>query len=253
MSFTTNRNFTYIMIIMKKNQILSVFTLTVLLAFSVLFTSCSNDDEKDMIDLPGQIPGLGNNKDELAGSEFKLPEGLQLDGDILSASVQDFTEIGENDKARGSGSAEANLKLSLKNLTDKDIEVEFPAGLIVKSLSGEYQNGVLLKKTKTTVPANETHSFRLHMYGGNESLRASSVTITEKYKFAVISNSSLIVDLCNRLANKKINYEENRGNINTYYPAYTTTVQLALWRITDRNGLLESNIDGIDSLPDSSK
>jgi hypothetical protein len=234
-------------------KILLGLPLIALFTFSVLFTSCDNDDEI-INDLPGQIPGLGDNKGELTGVEFKLPEGVQLDGDILTSTVDDVLQIGSWWDGNGSGGC-VKLTLRLKNLTNKAVDVELPAGLIMESLSGEYQNGVLLKKTRITVLASdETQPFLLEMYGGNKSLQHTSVTKTEKYEFAVVSNSSLIVDLCNRLANKKINKEEFGSSVDNYnYEGYTSMVQSMLWSLTDGKGLTEDDIEYINSLPDSSK
>lgn len=84
------------------------------------------------------------------------------------------------------------------------------------------------------------------MHCGNSSLNPSSSS--EKYEWAVISNSSLIVDLCNRLANKKINYEEfSIGE--SGYGTQVNKLQDILWRLTDGTGITESDIEYIDSLP----
>ena len=251
------------MYIMRKNKILLRISLVAFLAFAVLFTSCSNDDdEKEVIidDQPGEISGLGDAPGELTGIEFTLPNGVELEGDIYGASSQyslktkgdeveesDFDNLKASVNVIGSGKW-VQVAVRLKNLTNRDIDVIFPARLVVKSLSNRYQNGVLLKKTKTTVLANETHSVALLMYCGNKNLSPSSSY--QKYEWAVISNSSLIVDLCNRLANKKINYEEFTDS-KSVYGNQVGPLQSILWRLTDGSGLSDSDIEYIESLPNS--
>lgn len=248
---------------MKKNKFLLGFSLIAFLTFSVLFTSCSSDDDKEIIidDQPGEIPGLGNADGELTGTEFTLPNGLELEGDIVGVTSRyslktkdnivedsDFDHLTKaSTDVIGSGKW-VQVAVRIKNLTNRDIDVIFPARLIVKSLSGRYQNGVLLKKTKTKVLANETHTVALLMYCGNSSLSPSSSS--EKYKWAVISNSSLIVDLCNRLVNKKINYEEF-VDTKVGYSNQVSSLQSILWRLTDGTGLTEYDIEYIESLPNS--
>ncbi len=249
---------------MRKNKFLLGLSLFALFTLPILFTSCSSDDdEKEIIidDEPGEIPGLGNDKGELTGIEFKLPDGLELEGDIVGVNsryslktkdavveASDFDHLTKaSTNVIGSGKW-VQIAIRIKNLTNRNIDVIFPARLVVKSLSGAYQNGILLKKTKATVLGNETHTIALLMYCGNSSLYPSSSS--EKYKWAVISNSSLIVDLCNRLANKKINYEEFIDS-KTIYSRQVGYLQDILWHLTDGTGLTESDIEYIDSLPNS--
>jgi Iap family predicted aminopeptidase len=91
------------------------------------------------------------------------------------------------------------------------------------------------------------------MYCGNSDRKPSSPS--ETYKFAVVSNSSLIVDLCQRLKNKKINIEEynmRNSSENDAYQEIVTRLQAILWYLTDLGySLTESEIEYIESLPNS--
>lgn len=236
------------------------------------FIACSSDDDDNddnniVVNDAGQIPGLGNTDGELTGKAFQLPSGITLEQDItgydgsyksaIDKKESNTVEVALNslpkanidiDEVIGSGYY-VTLLLNLKNGTDKDVEIEFPAGLIIKSRSGDYQNGVLLKKTKATISANQTENIVLLMYCGNASRSSSSSY--EKYDWAVISNSSLIVDLCNRLANKKINYEEFASTEVSTYVLQVTHLQDILWKLTDEEGISDEEIQYISKLPDS--
>lgn len=126
--------------------------------------------------------------------------------------------------------------------------MEFPAGLITKSKSGGYQNGLLLKKVVVEVPAKSSYKIALLTYCANASKSASSSY--ETYEWAVISNSSLIVDLCNRVKNKKINYEDFLSNETYTYSSQVYTLQGIVWKLTDYGNVLsEIDIKYIDDIP----
>lgn len=255
----------------KKIRIPFVVLLSLVLAFAI--SSCSKDGKDDEIeiveDLPGKIPGLGNTEGEPTGQKYSLPEGIELQGEITgyegdynttaraSAKKAMVAKRASNLKAevaadlspdfsRGSGYF-VRLGIKLKNSTSSTKKLELPAGLIIKSRTGDYQNGVLLKKVSIDIPANKTIYLDLHMYCGNESKYASSET--EKYDFAVISNSSSLHDLINRLKNKKINIEQyfKNNQVDQNYNAITGKLQDILWTITDtEKGLQEDDIKYIN-------
>ncbi len=143
------------------------------------------------------------------------------------------------------------LFIRIDNSTNKNIILEFPAGLIIKSRSGNYQNGVLLKKVRVPIAAKGLSDIVLLMFCGN--VKKSSSSSSETYDWAVVSNSSLVVDLCNRLANKKINYEEFSKDKLSIFKSQLTDLQSAVWSVTDKNGLTEYNLKFIDGLPNSDK
>lgn len=262
------------------------FTLTTILCVCLLLTGCSKNEEEpdngsNQTHTPGNIPGLGEKDGELTGTLFKLPDNIALVEKILggfdpTASVR--SQVGMT-KARsslalsaitransdfkisetiGSGSY-VTLYIILKNGSSSSVEVLFPAGLIAKSLSGNAQNGVLLKKTTIQVAANSTKAIMLMMYCGNANRDASSMD--EEYQFAVVSNSSLITNLCDKLKNKRINYEEYdmksldeimsdpnfdwnnfdwESFFSTQYNEFSLFIQDVLWKLTDYGEALSS-------------
>lgn len=250
--------------------------------FSFTFAGCSSDDDdNDVItDEPGKIPGLGETPGDLSGTPFTLPDGVVLEGEITGAYsfysyssssyipleiknvfqqknldvVSLKSEFADNSAADTIGSGHyVSTIINLKNSTASEKEIVFPAGLILTSVTGNYQNGVLLKKASTKIPANSSRKIRLHMYCGNSDRKSSSPN--ETYRFAVVSNSSLIVDLCQRLKNKKINIEEynmRNSSENDVHQEIVTRLQSILWYLTDFGySLTESEIEYIESLPNS--
>lgn len=269
----------------KATSTLSTF-LCVFLFISFSFVSCSSDDdetkegneevieevEEEIVeDEPGKIPGLGSEEGELSGKPFKLPKGIELVGEIkgysygddlravtdkrsldlekvISNSLMISSREAEIDKF-GSGSL-VSLGIKLKNTTNKDIQFEFPAGLIMRSRTNDYQNGILLKKVTISIPANNTYSLVLYLYCGNFGRHMSSPSAY--YEWGVVTNSSLIIDLCKRMADKKINYEEFPYEDFFTYKAQVLYIQGIVWRVTDNfNGLTQEDIDYINSLPKS--
>ena len=247
----------------------------------VMFSSCGGDgsgiEEEPQIveDIPGSIAGLGETDGELTGTPYQLPQGIELAAKIwggyradnYASAVFDKKSMPENfleqletktiqtragetitqDTIMGSGTW-VHLLIPLKNTTSSPITITLPAGLIAKSLSGEYQNGVLLKKVTFRIPANSILGVYLYMYCGNSHRDPSYAS--EEYVFSVISNSSLIVDLCNRLKNKRINIEEYPGD-KTQYNSYRSKLQSILWDLTDYGEALSAdNIAYINSLED---
>ena len=233
---------------------------------ALVFASCEKDAPAVEVqeDMPGTIAGLGETEGELTGTTFQLPQGIELADKIrggydsynyrsaatgmdkaavvkslkaLPHSVQ-LRADGERiqlDTTLGSGYY-VEIFIPLRNTTSAPITVTFPAGLIAESVSGKCQNGVLLKKTTIRIPAKSVYGVLLLMYCGNAHRDASYSS--EEYVFAVVSNSSLIMNLCNRLKNKRINYEEypvNRyGNVDSnQYDSYVSDLQSILLDLTD--------------------
>lgn len=253
---------------------------------SLLLTGCSKNEEEtdngsNQTHTPGNIPGLGEKGGEPTGTLFKLPDNITFVGKILggfdpTASVRSQTNMTKTrsslslsaltkansgfkiSETVGSGSY-VTLYIILKNGSSSSVEVLFPAGLIAKSLSGNAQNGVLLKKTTIQIAANSTKAIMLMMYCGNANRDASSMD--EEYQFAVVSNSSLIMDLCEKLKNKRINYEEYdmksleeimsdpnfdwenfdwESFFTSRYNEYSSLIQDLLWKLTDYGEALSS-------------
>lgn len=232
--------------------------------FAGTLDSCKKDNLPDIQeDQPGSIAGLGENDGEPTGTPFRLPPGIELAGKIKggysstlgrSASFDKKAALSDPEVPKamtaptraddtvipldivvGSGTY-VKVFLPLKNTTSAPITLTFPAGLILRSVSGECQNGVLLKKTSVIVPTGRIYGVLLLMYCGNANRDASYSS--EEYVFAVVSNSSLIVDMCERLKNKRINNEEYLDGGSEYatssqYYEYKSNLQHILWDLTD--------------------
>ena len=225
---------------------------------------------------PGEIPGFGTTGGNIGGKEFTLPDGVVFDGEIMGyESDNDFSlhfngikpeklsihgnVVSLDEPVRSRAAIKADITLgsgglvtvlvAMKNTTSNKIDVEFPAGLIFESASGKYQNGILLKKTKATVPAGgKTYCVELQMYCGNASRSASDASA--KYLKPVMTNSELLLYLCGLVKNKKINYEENSGllQIIQYY-TMVFRLQMIVWKVTDEGQMPDkSDLDYIADL-----
>jgi hypothetical protein len=259
------------------------FFLALITALTMTFASCEKEGEETKDDTPGQIAGLGETEGELTGTTFKLPDGVELADKIMggyrasnyrSASLFDKqaginnlerlsarsiqTRAGDEtiqlDTILGSGYF-VEIFMPLRNTTSSPITVTFPAGLIAKSVSGLCQNGVLLKKATVKIPVGRIYGVLLKMYCGNAHKDPSYSS--EEYVFTVVSNSSLIMDLCNRVKNKRINNEEypldSDGHADSnQYSSYVSTLQSILWDLTDYGeALSEYNIERIEEMENS--
>lgn len=266
---------------MKKRSILTSLVLLCSICFFQISCSKDSDDDtsynQELKDYtPGEIPGLGEKEGELTGIKYTLPEGISQEGEItgFSGYYGNFSKVNTEtqqgfkasiskkraalkadlanntaDFTRGSGEY-VRLALNLKNSTSSEKRFEIPAGLIIKSRSGHYQNGVLLKKVTITIPANSTKLLDLHMYCGNASKSSSSSS--EQYDFAVVTNSRIIHDLINKLKNKKINIEQYnvQEDYSSDYWDIVDELQDILWALTDSSqGLSESELKYLEELP----
>lgn len=261
------------------------FKVCLIVCSVAVFAACGSDgdDEIKGVDyLPGKIPGLGEAEGNLTGKQFVLPDGIELEGVIkgLSSSVFNikssispalFPEI-HTEKAKrleekgfalrasaqpeiavGSGYY-VRVLVILNNKNNADKEVLFPAGLIVRALSTDNQSGVLLKKTSVTVPKNGSLNVGLILYCGNASRDPSGSY--DEYEWGVVTDSKLILDLCDRLKNKKINYEEFAKADYSIYKEQVDNLQSILWGLTDgyseySSGLTDEQKEYIANLPNS--
>ncbi len=265
---------------MKTRKILRLTA--ILLALPLLLASCGGDDDKKTPDggeTSGNIPGLGNTGGELAGTPFTLPTGVTLTGEITGNgrtsdywndvhsyrfTQKDCTAVTmtSSPKTRaeeaatghfGSGFGFVTLRIPLNNGNDSPTTVTFPAALIMRSLSGDTQHGVLIKKATVTIPAHTDYILNLAFYCGNEDRAAAWGD--DQYMWGVVSNAAPLLDLCERVKNKKINIEEYdpaKPEDRETYNSHLFMLQAAVWEVTDGNGLSEGwTIPYINSLPNS--
>ena len=252
-----------------------------LLGMFAFFTSCSDDDEPtvEVVEFEvGEIPGLGNTEGELTGTPFTLPNGVTLieditgkgsqsgywnfsrtasftnkDGTIVSRSLSPpVSRSATENHYFGSGYGYVDLLIPMHNSLNQSVTVTFPAALILRNDAGDCQNGVLLKKVVVTIPAGSDYYLNLAFYCGNAD--KSSAGSSDVYSLGVVSNAKPLLDLCDKVKNKKINIEEfNPASSDDYYiyKSQINDLQDIVWEVTDGNGLSESQIAYINALPNS--
>lgn len=265
---------------MRKQQTYLILLFAACLSFLQLSCSKSDDDNEFPQELkndkPGKIEGLGNTNGELGGTKFKLPDGISHVGDLRGSEIYILDELYSSlrsqmkqpakmarlksemlaaagslnaDTCRGSGML-VTIAMVLKNDTDQDKEVIFPPGLILKSTSGKYQNGVLLQQCSFKIPKKSTKRIHLFLYCGNADRYGSDPD--EIYEWSVISNSKTLYDFCALLKNKKINLEHylsNKTTLEQYYQMQGI-IQTCLWRLTEsEDGLHEMDLELLKGLP----
>ena len=253
----------------------------IMLSLTILMTAC----EKSVDYNPGEIPGLGSADGELTGRPYELPNGVELTADITGAAewrdyfdpAWDYADVPrltplrekelpqKNRQAlrakseedimcvyRGSGYGYVDLLLSLRNTNNRTSTVEFPAGLIFENVEGYCQNGVLLKKTVVEIPANTDVRVSLSFYCGNHYRGAAGSY--NSYTLGVVTDAAPLIDLCERVKDKKINIEEYDPTSTDDYYSYgdiISRLQDIVWHVTDGTGLTEEDIRYINSLPGS--
>ena len=249
----------------------------------VTLNSCSDEDEPTpVVDYPaGEIPGLGEADGELTGTPFSLPDGVELTGEITgqgdqydywdyssysvstyqyalkngSIETRSFKPLSRTTPERhyyGSGKGYVDLLIPMSNTRNEPVTITFPAALILENVGGDSQNGILLKKVMVTSPANTEYHLNLSFYCGNA--HRSSAGSSDVYTLGVVSDAAPLLDLCERVKNKKINIEEFDPTSYDDYSIYTSQksrLQSIVWEVTDYDGLTEEDIEYLNSLPNS--
>lgn len=228
----------------------------------------------------GEIPGLGDADGELTGTPFVLPDGVTLLGDITASgnsygywnlskaqeyhitnkdgsvtTAQILPKSNRSDSLVcyfGSGSGLVDLLIPLHNSNDFPVKVTFPAALIVRNIAGICQNGVLLKKAIVEIPAKTDCYLNLSFYCAN--LSKDTPGGSDTYQFSVVSDAKPILELCDKLKNKKINIEEfdptNADDMSTF-ESQAATLQIIVWMVTDYDGVGVLYSSYLNNLPNS--
>jgi len=244
-------------------KILSVFAVFAIVAF----TAC----EKEQIEEPGNIPGMGDNESALSVDAFDLPEGIELVGSMTGLDETVALNVDKNDLSLkstfaneavqtfdnfGSGGQYVKLRCHLRNTTNQRRTVFFPRGLICKVNLDGYQSGVLLQWAWVSIAPNENREFVLHLYCINKGKHGSDAT--SQYSILGVTNSNLMWKLINRIGWKKVNWEHYFSGASTAsvlkqtsltYEEVAEGLQDAVWSMTNGDGLSDEQIQFIESIP----
>ena len=207
-----------------------------ILSLVFVLSSCNKLSPRDLIMPDVEMPGFGNNDDNIQGTAFPFPAKISIDGQIKGG------ESYSADTILGSGGL-VTILVPLKNDTSVAIWVEFPAAMVFQCNSTEYQNGLLLKKVRILVRPGKFY-VALKLYCCNMGRHASSASAG--YQNPVVCTTSEIVQLCDKFKNKAINYGENQAN----YSTNQNKIQDIVWHLTQYGKMpSSSDLDFINSLP----
>jgi hypothetical protein len=223
----------------------------ILSGFLVLALMCSISCEKDKLDSPGNIQGMGYTPGKLQVKDsFKLPQGVYLIGDI--SGMDNAGQKGDGSKSVydvksdyscfGSGKW-VKLKMTLLNSGNYPRTIFFPKGLLWECKMSKIQHALSCQTTWICLQPNSTRSFYVDLYCINHGIPAPDHNAT--YRILGVTDSKVMWNLLNIIGWRKINYEMIYG---TYYggkgtnegPTYeeiTEKLQTIVWNLTN---------DGID-------
>ncbi len=222
------------------------------------FTACQKDEVK-IADEAGEIAGMGNADGELQASDFSLPEGISLVGDIDGTIVEEETPSASLKSANslfcyGSGGRYVKVRMTLKNNSNYRRTAWLPAGLLFQVQNSGYQNAILLCWTWVCFKANEIKEVEVWLYCLNRGLPGSLVNT--KYKMLGVTSSKRmerIIWIC-RL--KKINVEHlialNEAGLKSAvnYDDMVNQIQDIIWAETNDDGITPEQEAFLNSLPD---
>ncbi|MCF1715278.1 hypothetical protein L0U88_11630 [Flavihumibacter sp. RY-1] len=229
--------------------------LLVLCSYLVALHACKKDDTEklgtgDGQETPGKIPGLGEMPGEPEGTQFNLPAGVRLIGEIEGqedgSSSRDCLFDGQGFNVM------VKMKLKRDSSVSGPLTVEFPPGLVITSTAEGFQHGLLVERMVVTIPPIQPGSggnecqVSLLLFCLNSAKRTSDATA--RYKFGPVTSSKLLKDLINRLKGKKINYREFADGDPVWFENQEK-IQDAIWQLTDGNGLREKDIQYLNELP----
>ncbi len=233
---------------MKKYLVLSI----ILTGF--IFTSCIKEEP---VDVPGNIPGMGDNNSALEVTPISLPDNVSFVGEIRgyeennkSASLfPDFNIFGVSGHY-------IKLKLTIENKNDKIITHYFKAGTIFQSSNPEYQHGILLQWTWVCIPANSQRTIVLYLYCINKGKNNSDGNNT--YTMLGKTNSVPMLNLLKMLTLKKVNHEffitinlKSTAEGEYEYNTISEKMQEAVWALTNYGTEIPEDIKAyIKGLPE---
>jgi len=194
------------------------YALIVLLLISLF--SCKKEDQE----MPGNIPGMGNTPGELELKEtYTFPQGIVLVGQVtgLPEDLSGYSRFGSGYYVK--------IKMTFLNLNSEPRTIFLPKGLLVKSDSPDYQNGLLIQTTWISIESNMERNVILDLYCLNRDLPGPDENAT--YTILGTTGSRVINGLLDIIGWRKVNYEMIYGAI----PGTTPPKSVYTYKeITDR-------------------
>lgn len=223
--------------------------------------------EKDNLDTPGSISGMGYTAGELQVKRYyELPKGINLVGEITGVksgigkageSIPNLGDAKTDCSIYGSGGF-VRLKLNLFNYRNYPITVFFPKGLLFKCNFGGFQTGMCCQTTWACLQPNSLRSIYLDLYCLNKGI--PSPDQTGQYSILGITGSQTMWSLLNLIGWRMINYEmyfPKPGKGVQAEPTYEEIIeklQVMVHKLTnDGVGLSTDDIDFIKSIPELSE
>lgn len=222
---------------MKATKLVLLGAVAVLfLAFSL--SSCSKKDDGPS-ETPGQLIGFGDSNDMPQGTPYQLPAGISMVDTMHGDECDTVYRVGSGYYVK--------MCAGLYNSGSNDVELLLPGGLIcVASDRSSYQNGLLLQATKIILKAKKVTNCSILTYCTNAGKHAASDNMY--YTFGPVTNSTLIQELVTLVKNKKINVSDYPAGSSDYSDV-TSTLQGAVWDITDGRGLSDGHRSEIQQIP----
>jgi hypothetical protein len=236
-----------------------------LMACSLLFVACDKeDDDEDIAPLEETMTGLGDNDGLPTGQQFKLPDGVNLVGDMQGGTGNGiFSRSGANLKSLSLNELQqyihpqlradneynrygigifVTVAMVLENTTSREITVTFPGGLIFICTSGYSQNGFLIQEVKVKVPANGKAYIAIDALCANLGRHASSSS--QAYIFGPVTNNPLLIEIVNIVKPKRL---PTSSETDYYTVAYK--LQDIAWDVTEYLRLTDESRTYLKSLP----
>jgi hypothetical protein len=245
----------------------------ILAIVAIGFVSC----EKEKVEQPGEIPGMGNAEGELEIAEkFVAPAGIEISGlegvpttgvSVTGTNVLKSSNTYSSYHCGSGGSfngdvfrAWINIGLTIYNSSTEERCVTFPQGLVFKVSDPEYQNALLLSDVKICVKGGETIQITLHAYCINKGKDGSDADVN--YTILGTTSSDVIKKLLDLVSERLINLQYYSGentstalksvaaeDISVYYER-AHHLQEAVWTLTnDGQDLSSDQINYIKSIP----
>lgn len=224
------------------------------LALLVFLTACKRDpdavvDPQNPAPVPSAIAaGFGPSNAAFSGTSWKLPQGVELVDSIHDVNFCMFisspSRFEEYKNFRGLPGGVFQLCMTFRNTTGTPVIVDFPESVLVTSSHIRSQNGLLLFTGSVIIPANGTKTIMVGGFCVNLGRHAPDVFDENdnllSYSFGPSALPSGLSEIKDILKPKHISYldvVEPDGTLDTSRFQKYSTIQQAIWQVTDEGGL----------------